>query len=199
MSEPASTGPRARPWWKRPWLWILAAFITAGGLLALILAAYNWPWAGLTGYESNGQWQHFKTAWDWAELCLVPVLLALAAAGFTLAANKREREVELDRSRENALQTYFDRMSDLLLHGGLVQSERNSDVRSLAVARTLSVIRDLDGARKASVLKFLYDAQLIRKRATIVPLRGAQLSGAALSEAVLPATDLTRVDLSTTT
>lgn len=67
------------------------------------------------------------------DLLLVPAVLAAGAAGFAWLMDKRqheaeeqrvqtEREVALDRSRAEALQTYLDRMTDLI-GDGLGESE----------------------------------------------------------------------------
>jgi hypothetical protein len=228
-------------------------------VLALILLAIVALLAGLslTGIIETGfgeytpatpNAQRGKTLWDWMELLLVPLALALGAAFFTWVTNTREREIEdqrikerqaleqrrteeqqkiedrrieeqqriedrrveeqrkaeLDRSREAALQAYLDRMTDLI-KDGLRESEPGTEERSIARARTLTVLRQLDGERKGLLLQFLHEARLIgtlgahegrEREEAVVDLGGADLSEADLSGADLSEADLSGADLS---
>ncbi len=128
-----------------------------------------------------------------------------------LAAEQRavsEREIAADNQREEALQTYLDKISELLLKEHLRESQPEDEVQKIARIRTLTVLHRLDAVRKASVLQFLYEAGLITKGAenAIIDLTGANLSRADLSKrnlsriklngANLTEADLTETDLS---
>jgi uncharacterized protein YjbI with pentapeptide repeats len=89
---------------------------------------------------------------------------------------KLERELTRDNQREAALQAYLDKMSELLLHEKLQNSEEN-EVRNIARTRTLTVLHRLDPIRKASVIQFLYESGLIDKDKCIISLNQADLSG----------------------
>ena len=160
-------------------------------------------WTGFAG----------KTLWDWMELLIVPAALAAVALYFSRAEASRaralaaenaqgERERQLDRAREAALQDYLDRMSDLLLQQDLASGEAGETSRELARTRTLTVLRRLDGVRKSLVLAFLYDARLItlgpledgRQAPGAVSLQGADFSGAQLEGAKMPGSDLRGTD-----
>lgn len=131
------------------------------------------------------------------------------------------RKIEEKRAQDAALQAYLDQMTQLLLHEDLRSSQPDAEVRSVARARTLTVLRVLDGVRKATLLQFLYEAHLIGgftielafeasrlrglnvrevddefKVAVIVNLQGADLSGAELSSARLFGACLSGADLS---
>lgn len=150
-------------------------------------------------YEQN------KDLWDWLQLLLVPAVLLLGGAWLTQresryalelqgrrekAAQRLEdqrieeaRRIEDERVQDAALQAYLDQMTELLLHESLLTSQPEDPVRTVARARTLTVARQLDGARKARVLQFLYEAGLIggdRERPAIVDLRGADFHHAIL-------------------
>ncbi len=113
-----------------------------------------------------------KTVWDWAELLLVPLVLALGGYWFQ---QRREREarileerqrqeshkLEAERMNDAVTQAYLDQMTQLLLHEGLRTSENEAEVRSVARARTLTALRVLDASRKATIVQFLYEAGLI--------------------------------------
>jgi len=137
------------------------------------------------------------------------------------AQRERELEVESQRARDDAeqtyldqmadlLQTYFDQMADLLLDEArpLRQSSEGDVVRTLARARTLAVLSRLDDflvpasfnqlPRKGNVLQFLYEFDLITHERPIVDLRGADLSHTGLVGASLSGANLVRTDLSDT-
>ncbi len=115
-----------------------------------------------------------------------------------------DRALALDRLRADRLQAYLDRMTELLLEGGLRRSAPDSEIRGVARTRTLTVLRDLDGARKGSVVSFLRDADLINREPPdtnpIIPLDWAELDGTLLenldlSERSLSAAYLTNANL----
>jgi hypothetical protein len=149
-----------------------------------------------------------KTLWDWLQLLIVPVVLSLITVVFAWQQdirqdqieNKRaeaERELASERAQDEALQAYLNQMSGLLLERDLRASEEDSEVRTLARARTLTVLGRLDPTRKSAVLQFLVEAELVQKvegRGPIIRLSGANLSGARLSDANLG--DLSSVSLS---
>src|SRR5215217_2385005 len=164
----------------------------------------RWRWTGFTG----------KTLWDWLHLLsalAIPVVLAVAGYYFSSQQDERQRlsevrrakseqAIEEQRAQDAALQAYLDQMSQLMLNGNLRNSEEDSEVRTLARARTRTVLGRLDSHRKGSVVQFLYEASLIDKENPVVSLsgvslRGAKLSGADLSDADLSGANLIEADL----
>jgi uncharacterized protein YjbI with pentapeptide repeats len=144
--------------------------------------------------------------WDWLELLIVPV--ALAIGGFWLnrvqrererevqeAQRKREIEIEDNRSQDAALEAYLDRMGELL-ERNVRASQKGDDVRVSARARTIETLSRLDANRKASVLRFLYEANLIDKSSGVVDLDGGDLRGADLYGFKLANADLSGANLS---
>jgi hypothetical protein len=124
------------------------------------------------------------------------------------AQRERELEVGAQRAQDDALQAYLDQMSQLLIDKELRRKTHwLDDAPVTARAQSLAVLQRLDGARKKSVLQFLYEAQLINREkkspgdgttefeASIVGLSGADLrkanlrdmplEGAALNGAIL--------------
>ncbi len=153
-----------------------------------------------------------KTAWDWLDLLIVPLMLALLTLLFSLGQfyleGRREdrraqaaQDVATDNQREQALQIYFDDMTDLLIgNGRLRTSTAGSEERSVARTRTLAVLRGLDGRRKGQLLQFLHESQLIASTAPIISLEGADLEdinldGANLTNANLAGTYLRDANL----
>lgn len=193
------------------WIWCLVAVAVVG----LVLVLYWLPWAGFSeSYGPDGEWRGAKTLWDWIDLLLAPAalvagLLVLSEAIRRMGREAEERrarsewEIALDRSREAALQAYLDRMMDLM-GDGLCASDPGDVKRTIARARTLTVLRQLDVERKGLLLQFLHGSGLIGKgmesngetRQVIADLRKADLSGVNLSGADLSDADLSEVNLS---
>lgn len=176
---------------KRRWRWILVALVVL--LLIGIPAVLVWTGRLEKGFDEyippEPGAERAKTLWDLMELVFVPLVLAGGALLFTSVTNRRERERELDRAREAALQTYLDRMTELI-EKRLVESEASDPKRSVARVRTLTVLRQLDGERKGLLLRFLHESELIDKKEAIVELSQADLTGADLSKADLPHANL---------
>jgi hypothetical protein len=205
---------------KKPLLVVLLIVI-AVVLYRLVEAGYAYPWTGFGEYTPPQPkiegYQRERTTWDWLQLLIIPFVLAVG--GFFLnrtervnaekAAEQRaktEREIAEQRAQDAALQAYLDQMTQLLLHEYLRTSQPDNEVRSVARARTLAVLRVLDGVRKATVLQFLYEAGLIGDSKqeeysvpgridAIVSLQGANLKGANLKGAYLRGAYLERVNL----
>lgn len=173
---------------KPTWIkYLLYGSVTiVGGALAFILIETTR--LRNTGFEG-------KSLWDWMELLIIPLVLAGGALLLNRSERNNEREITADRQREAALQSYLDRMSDLLLKEKL-RTTRDKEVRNIARIRTLTVLRRLDGSRKGIVLRFLQEAKLLTKEKNIVDLTGADLRGADLSDADLSNANLNSVDLS---
>jgi hypothetical protein len=140
------------------------------------------PWPKWTGFRG-------KTVWDWLQLLIVPIVLAAAGFWFTaqqdarqLAIEERraevERELEKQRAQDVLLQAYLDQMSTLLLEKDLRNAEEGSEVRTLARARTLTVLGRLNPSRKTAVMQFLVEAALVKslnERDPIIGLEGATM------------------------
>ncbi len=148
------------------------------------------------------EYQPGKTLWDLLQLLIIPVVLALA--GFWLnriqkdrdkkaeeaqkqreenavkEREKLERESREDNQHETALQTYFDRMSELLLHEKLRESKPEDEVRQIARIRTLAVLSHLDIMRKRRVIQFLQESRLIDDRNHYFSFGGAEIDHADL-------------------
>lgn len=145
-----------------------------------------------------------KTLWDWGSLLVVPLILVIL--GYVLQQKQQERAD--NETKEEVLQTYFDRLSGLLIDRNLIalsnkanspkitpillsNNSKSSTITpeeqelldsSLDVirARTLSILRrfENDVERKTSVINFLIETEIIGKAK--LNLSGANLSGANL-------------------
>jgi hypothetical protein len=108
---------------------------------------------------------------DWLPIVgalLIPVVIALGSWWITWQQGKLEdqraqdeRELAEQRAQDEALQSYLDQMGQLLLKEDLRNSQQEDISGTLARARTVTVLRSLDGDGKGSVLQFLYESGLI--------------------------------------
>lgn len=154
---------------RNPWLWCTLIGLI---VLSLIWAAYRFNWSG-TGFQG-------KTMWDWLSLLIIPLALALVALFFNQMNTNTEQQIALDRQREDLLQAYLDRMSELLLEKGLRTSPADAEVRNIARVRTINVLIQLDARRIEYVFAFLREAGLTVERTNgagpVISLKGANLS-----------------------
>jgi hypothetical protein len=151
---------------------------------------------------------------DWLNLVgilAIPLVVVLATIGFgwwqaDLAHQQYSaaQQLAIDQQRETALHTYLDQMSNLLLDPTIhTHGQQGDAARTLARAKTLTVLKQLDGPRKAIVLKFLYSGNLINRQDSnspnvdpVVNLNGADFSGVDLRGFELGGADLADVNLS---
>jgi uncharacterized protein YjbI with pentapeptide repeats len=148
------------------------------------------------------------TVRDWLQLLIVPLALVLIGFLFTMQQDARQQRTEDQRAQaerrlaeqsaqDEALQAYLDQLSDLLLEKDLRNSEEGSEVRTLARARTATVIQRLDAEGNRNVIRFLNEAGLTKnRRSSIRLLAGVDLQGAQLGGADLGSTDLSYTNLS---
>ena len=155
----------------------------------------------------------YKNLWDWLGLIIVPLALAVGAAVIGRAQQNREfraREfeqllakqshqndwiIEKDRQEESIISDYYHSMAGLMLEHNLRSSASSDDVRYIARAITLAVVRGINATRKGQVLRFLYEADLITLPDPVINLQGADLSFAELESADLRNANLAGADL----
>src|SRR5215204_5436003 len=172
------------------------------------------------------RWTEFgeKSGWQYLDLLgtlAIPVVIALGTLWFTARQNvqqdlieeqraqqaqkienqraEAERSIQQQNAQDEALQAYLGQMSSLLLEKALLTSEAKSKVRTLARARTLTVLGRVTPSRKREVMSFLTEADLANRQdehGPTISLEGADLSGANLSGADLSGANLSGADLS---
>jgi uncharacterized protein YjbI with pentapeptide repeats len=188
-----------------PTYWLVLAGVLVVVLVTVIILGYSrdWSWTGLPEQKYAKRNEEYvvarKTLWDWLQLLLVP--LALAVGLFVLNEYQSSRDQarlaaearrELDRDRENQQQQlmgdYLSSMSSLFLRG-LGELDRSERLTDAARSVTFGVLPRLDPARKRQVFFFLRDAGLMRPVQVLTATRW-WLEGADFSNA-----DMTGVDL----
>jgi hypothetical protein len=200
LSSKSGSEKKSGPWrpTKRQVLWIIGMVIA---LLTTALLIVNLPpeiWKGLLDKRNltligigvsvtaiivllaiggaASRWTGFqgKTLWDFLQLLIVPLALAVVGFLFTMQQDIRQQNIEdrratqvrtienqrsqqaqkiekqraaaeqdiaRQRAQDEALQAYLDQMSHLLLDKDLRGSEEDSVVRTLARARTATVVQ----------------------------------------------------------
>jgi hypothetical protein len=211
MKRLRSLWGRFTGWWaKNKKLLLVVLLIVVPVVMVLYLlveAGYAYSWTGFGEYNPSGKpdtgYQRAKTTWDWLDLLIIPIVLAVG--GFFLnrtermnaerAAEQRatvERELAEQRAQDTALETYIDRMAELLLDKQLLNSKPDDEVRNVARIRTLTAFRRFDGKHNKILILFLRYSGLLggRDKSPILDmskadLRGTNLQGVNLHEAVL--------------
>jgi uncharacterized protein YjbI with pentapeptide repeats len=112
-------------------------------------------------------------------------------------AREAERQIAIDRQRQATLETYYERMAELLLlEHGLRESAEGSEMRSIARARTITVVKSLDEPRNGQLFGFLKASRLMEKEAPVIDPAQIDFSGADLSMADLFEVNLQQANLS---
>ena len=180
---------------------ILVVAIILVVVIALIIVGYRFDWTGFNGNNKSS-----KTLWDWLQLLAVlaiPVVVGLGAAWYTAQQGKVSDRENTDNQRENALQTYIDKISELLVKEHL--GERTADgklnpeyehIRKIARVRTITVLTQLDGRRVGYVFTFLREAGLMKiSDDSVLTLDGVDLHGVNWSRAYIKQVNLSNTFL----
>ncbi|TRU35934.1 MAG: pentapeptide repeat-containing protein [Microcystis aeruginosa Ma_MB_F_20061100_S20] len=149
------------PWLR--WMLFLLLFLL---IIANVAIVSNWI--------ANFKWSGFqkKSFWDWLQLLIIPLMLALGAFYLNSAADFRDNQIAQEQKQQEILTDYFSKMQDLIVETKKSKQtpgskESNSKERLLlefrptAQALTLSVLEQLDGKRKGKVITYLAESQLI--------------------------------------
>lgn len=167
-----------------------------------------------------------KSLLDWLQLVgviAIPIVVAVGTAVFATRqtqiseANRKQQndiseanrnqqhdtdvQIAETQQQEELLRTYFDKISELLLDKKL---NTNPNIQSIVRARTLAALHMLNTERKAIVLRFLHDADLLQYVKSFLyeldlsntDLNSINLSGANLHETNLSNAKLNGANLS---
>ncbi len=200
-------GARFRSWWqyiREHWVLVVTILALVIVIVALIIIGYKFDWTGFNGNNKSG-----KTLWDWLQLLIVPLVLAVGGFWLSQMQKTTEQRRTTDNQHEAALQAYIDKMSELLLKEHL--GERTADgklkpdyeqVRNVARVRTITLLIQLDARRIGYVFAFLREAGLmsLTLEDDVVSLKDADLhevnwSQADLGGAILRGANLNRANL----
>jgi uncharacterized protein YjbI with pentapeptide repeats len=154
---------------------------------------FGWKWTGLV---ADAEYPN-RTLWDWLDLLIVPIVLAIGGYLFNSSQNRRAQEIADQDRQDESLQSYLDNILDMLSDPDqpLHRSWPGDSLSVVARARTLPLLRRLDMGRKRIVVQFLYESGLIAKDRLVVDLDRANLTNAGLNELHLKGAHLNGVFL----
>lgn len=183
---------------------LIASLAVVIVIIIVVQVLYPNPMSGFGQYvTASGDIRDEKTLWDWLEILIIPILVAMVVASIGHFSQQKERAIAARRTQETAIQSYLDYMTELLLEHSILQVDNNNPLNPfvptqnimlhhVARARTVTILRTLDGNQKGIILRFLHEAQLIsplihshNSFAGVVRLKGADLSEAMLDNAQL--------------
>ncbi|MBI3914915.1 MAG: pentapeptide repeat-containing protein [Chloroflexi bacterium] len=177
------------------WTAFIAAMIAS---FSFAVWRFGSDWTGFFAYTTtktdfgNGivtETHPNKTLWDVFELVIIPVVLAVGAFLLNRAQRKSEQEIASNQQQEMLLQNYLDAMTELVLEKHLRDTKKKDpkeiELRNVARSRTLTVLRALDtnnpdgkNRRRGSLVRFLYETQLISGEKPVISLMNATLEEA---------------------
>jgi hypothetical protein len=169
---------------------------------------------------SNFKWSGFqkKSFWDWLQLLIVPLMLALGAFYLNSAADFRDYQIAQERKQQEILTDYFSKMQGLIVETKKIKETSGytklhpkdeaarllPEFRSTAQALTLSVLEQLDGERKGKVITYLAESQLItanndnQSSRSEIKLDGANLQKLELKDQVFSYINIAGADMTST-
>lgn len=170
------------------YLVLIWMFVGLGLLFPITWALFRPNWMGFSG----------KTFWDWIVVLAIPSVLGIS----TVFISAGQARINLERSEEEAVQQYIDRISELAIAGDFADGA----IEALAVGRaqTLAVLQIVDGPRAGRILQFLDEIGLVERFVTEIEglnlasaeLKGFSLSGVSMEDVNLAGADLEEADLS---
>lgn len=139
------------------------------------------------------QWLRTSKGWDWQVafqgIAAFAIPISVAGLIFSVYQFKAQQQAAasqvLDQRRQATLDNYLNDISALVLSHDLSGRGSAAPARALAAARTDTAVRNLDAARKGILIRYLWEAGLIRGKSPIVYLHKADLNGAVFRNAYL--------------
>jgi hypothetical protein len=135
-----------------------------------------------------------KSAWDKAAVIIqaiggIAIFISLAGVFISVREfNEQQKTNAADltnQQNEATLDEYLDDMSTLVLDHKLTSASPDSPIAAIAVARTATALRNLDGGRKGTLVRFLWEAGLINGPKPILDLYQVDLDDAVFQDANL--------------
>ncbi|QBD77387.1 hypothetical protein EPA93_15850 [Ktedonosporobacter rubrisoli] len=194
--------------------WAVCMLLLAGILLrgAMLGRAAIWQ------REKQQKQQHLRRAGSWLlqkqrfvlaahKPLVLLALFVLIAGGIwfnvlqSLSLQKSQQQqaaVELAAAQrqDTSLLDYINFISDLLAHDNLLNTKKGDAATAIANARTQELLQQLDADRKVTLIRFLYDARLIKNDYKIISLQGADLRAVHLANVDLNDINLAGVNFS---
>jgi uncharacterized protein YjbI with pentapeptide repeats len=131
-------------------------------------------------------WIRGLKSWNWSLVFQAMTAIAVPVSVFALyvgvnqfkSQQKATADQVLNQQRQTTLANYLNDISTLVLSHNLLKSKPGSAIGALAVARTDTAMRNLDGVRKGILIRYLWEAGLIKTRRPVVDLNKVNLEDA---------------------
>jgi uncharacterized protein YjbI with pentapeptide repeats len=118
-----------------------------------------------------------------------------AITGARIGASPRIELLPRKHAKDATLRAYLDQMSGLMLDKKLLTSKGSDGVSMVARTVTLTALHRLNGERRAALVRFLFEAKLLKRGTPLVSLQGADLREASLRDANLADANLVGANL----
>lgn len=142
---------------------IIAIFIIATNVILIWAICPNLSpdWTGFGEYPIIENVAPKKKLWDWMDLLIVPILIAITVWWLGWLDNQNQIKIDNEKAQRESLNEFFKTISFYLLDKNLRNSKIESEIRSLARSRTIEFISRADSKRKGAILQFLFESALI--------------------------------------
>jgi hypothetical protein len=149
--------------------------------------------------------QEEKSGWDKASVIVqaiggLAIFVSLAGLFIGLwqfnTQQKTNAADQVNQRHQTTLDNYLNDISDLVLNHNLTSAAPDSAITAIAIARTATTVRYLDGASKGLLVRFLWEAGLILRPNPTLHLYQVDLSGTDFQNANLYRVYLSPLSLS---
>jgi len=111
------------------------AVVLVAIIAILAIRGYEYGWTGFGARTSTPDVDPAKTLWDWLDLLIVPIVLAVGAFWLEGSRKRAEEHVEQDRQRQQVLDSFFEYVSRMILEGHLLNSQTTLRAANTMLAR----------------------------------------------------------------
>lgn len=182
------------------WIFILV-------LLALVGFGIYWgytaPWTGFaqTGIPDPNSALPAKRLWDWLELLIVPIVIAIIGTIIGNIQKNSEFRAADEKEKREILQDYYDSILNIILDGKLKKTEAQIDpanenpIQVVIRSKTTTTLEVLDDERKKSVLQFIARAKLINRMNPMILLDELTLNQVNFQQIELISVNLSGIEM----
>jgi uncharacterized protein YjbI with pentapeptide repeats len=129
--------------------------------------------------------------WEWIKLAS-PLLIGTGAVLlFQWLNSRRDKNIAAERNQQDILKDYLDQIIQLIVKQDIPDIKQDKIIQTVVRARTLTVLRELDGKRKGVLIRFLTELEIIE----FIDLSEVDLNKADLRETYLKKAVLYKAEL----
>ncbi len=155
---------------QSPFIKILFMLALVGVLLLVEIAlwggyVWGWSWVGVADYTSpvqpvDTEFERQKTLWDWLELLVIPVVLAIGGFLFNRSERTKQQQIASKNRQETIVEQFIDRLTLLMLENGLGQKAQEYEPK-IIVNNTTFLVEPMILDKQSSSLS-LGDQEIVR-------------------------------------